>query len=1095
MRLRRQPGAAWLAVLSLWSGGQARGTDPPWRALEIRIEAEGARAAALERYLAVVADDQPWRRPAFEALVPPGEAAPRWRPLPGRYRAVCSVEGFAALFTAPFEVPAEAAEPREPLEIRCALQRLAYRSGQVMDESGAPLTGARLVPLHLAMAESPVALSQLGTAHLRRNLEAVTDAGGGFRVGGPAGSRASLWVEAAGFAPRLLTDVVFDSRAAALPPLHLERGGGLSVEAALAGGFNRSRYLIGLRLVGIVTSSDRATSEAALHAWLKPLPETGGFHGAWGSLPAGAYEVWLKKRAGSSGGPPLILGRVEVAVGSMSTLRIHVPGSQLASDEGAARPLRLLLRVGEVPLAGEAKAERWEGTKSEVVPIVAEPASGGLALSIRSGCREGWLYTVRLGDRASAAVPAEVCDEPARPVDLMPAAELRGRLRQPVGTPRPAQMAFAAWRCAELPGGPEPGLGRFPIALERDGRWRSAVPAGCVHLRLEASGFAPVAFASLGLARGGSRDLGTVEITPGGSLLARIVDGETGRAASGITALLLSASGLPEGVEALLAGRSPVVEAAALVDGRGWLQLRGVKPGSYSLVASGAAGRMLVSPLFAVAGGEELLLPDLELPATAGARLTVGAGVEALPKGAAVELAASYLPAGCRWAPVPRLRQALEIGEPLELSGLPPGRWRFEAVLRPPGGGRYTAGQVEADLAPASFAALDLPLRGRLYRGVVRLRGRPLAASVKLRPREEDAALAQAQSDREGRFTILLSQPGVYRASVWAEESALGVTVPRVLFDDPDEEVELRLPEGAVSGVVVDHEDRPMPEVWVFADGVESLLSGEEARPSLSSLGASARTDAAGHFELVGLAAGDWELRATLGRNRPASRKLDVKLGEDEVVPGLRLVIEEGRTLTAEARLGGRPAAGVSGSVLFLAADGGVLGLLAGFATDLEGKYRFEAPPGEIAYVQLVFQPTGAPVAAFRLPFAEELAVELPVLGGRVELELPNRELLGVDPSLLVLLHDDGASIPLGRLRTTSENLAPDGSGLLGLPALAPGRWRLVALESATDWQQLAVGQATGRVIESFDLAPGGEVRIALPATHQDLSATDPSPP
>ncbi len=1084
MSLRRQFGGAWLAALCVWSGSHALGNDPPGCPLEIRIEAEGARSPALEIYVAVVADDQPWQQPAAEALQALGAPLPRWRLPPGRYRVVCSLAGFAPLFTTPFEAPAEAAEPRRLIEIRCPLQPLAYRSGQVVAARGEPITGARLVPLHLAMAESPVALSQLGTAHLRRNLEAVTDGAGGFRIGGPSGSRVSLWVEAPGFAPRLLADVAIDAQAVALPPLHLERGGGLSVEAALAGGLDRGRYLIGLRQIGIVTSSDRATVEAALHAWLRPLPETGDFHGAWGSLPAGAYEVWLKERApGASGRPPITLGRAEVAVGApTTTLRIDLAGSQLASDEGAARPLRLLVRAGDVPTTGEARAERWMGMEPKAVPIVPEPASGGLALSIPSGCHEDWLYTVRLGDQVSAAVPAEGCAEPARPVALFPAAELRGRIRQPVGTPRPAQMEFAARRCAELPGGPELGVGRFPIALERDGRWRSAVPAGCVHLRFEASGFAPVAFASLGLGRGGSRDLGTVELAPGGSLLARIVDSETGRAASAIAAVLLSASGLPEGVEAMLAGRSPVAEAEASVDEQGWLQLRGVKPGSYSLVASGAGGRLLVSPLFAVAAGEELLLPDLELPAPATALLSVAAGSEALPEGATLELAASYLPAGCRWAPVPRFRQALKVGEPLDLSGLPPGHWRFEAVLLPSGGGRYTAGKVETDLAPASFTALELPLGGRLYRGVVRFRGSPLAASVKLRPWAAGAAQAQAQSDREGRFTVLLSQPGVYQASVWAGESALGVTVPRVLFDDPDEEVELRLPEGAVSGVVVDHEDRSMAEVWVFADGIESLLSGEEARPSLSSLGASARTDAAGHFELVGLAAGDWELRATLGRNRPASRKLDVKLGEDEVVPGLRLVIEEGRTLTLEARLGGRPAAGVLGSALFVAADGSVLGQVAGFSTDLEGKYRFEAPPGEIVYVLLHFQPASAPVTAFRLPFAAELVVELPPLGGNVELTLPPRELLGVDPSLLVLLHENGASIPLGRLRTASEKPAADGSGIVGLPALAPGRWRLVALDAATDWQYLAAGHAAGRVIESFDLVPGGQVHLALPA-------------
>lgn len=329
---------------------------------------------------------------------------------------------------------------------------------------------------------------------------------------------------------------------------------------------------------------------------------------------------------------------------------------------------------------------------------------------------------------------------------------------------------------------------------------------------------------------------------------------------------------------------------------------------------------------------------------------------------------------------------------------------------------------------------------------------------------------------------MLLARPGAYRATVWTADGAFEATVAEALFEEPEEEVELRLPEGTLSGVVVDRVGRPAADAAIFAQSAASAHDREEEGASRLPLRGFARADAAGRFEISGLAPAHWELRASLGRNRARSREVTVELGADEVVPGLRLVLEEGRPLTVEVRMGGRPMAGVPGSAWFLAADGELLGQLAGFATDLEGRYRFAAPPGEVAFVQLVLQPAAAPVASFRLAFAEELAVELPALGGRVELVVPAERLPGLDPSHLVLVHEGGASIPLGYLRAAGESRSADGSSVVALPLLTSGRWRLLALDSAADWRLLVVGQEIGRDLGSFDLAPGGAARVALPA-------------
>ncbi|HEU4580070.1 MAG TPA: carboxypeptidase-like regulatory domain-containing protein [Polyangiaceae bacterium] len=126
-----------------------------------------------------------------------------------------------------------------------------------------------------------------------------------------------------------------------------------------------------------------------------------------------------------------------------------------------------------------------------------------------------------------------------------------------------------------------------------------------------------------------------------------------------------------------------------------------------------------------------------------------------------------------------------------------------------------------------------------------------------------------------GRYDAFLEQ---------SPESAVPVILTR---DAPQREVHLRTPKAAtISGQLLDASHNPVADAWVRAYHREYRL------PELSAAGAPALTGPEGHFTIVGLVAGEYDIRAdsALGQARlervnGGSTRIELRLGSADALP------------------------------------------------------------------------------------------------------------------------------------------------------------------------------------------------------------------
>ena len=253
--------------------------------------------------------------------------------------------------------------------------------------------------------------------------------------------------------------------------------------------------------------------------------------------------------------------------------------------------------------------------------------------------------------------------------------------------------------------------------------------------------------------------------------------------------------------------------------------------------------------------------------------------------------------------------------------------------------------RIDVD-APASSVTLRLA-KAFTITGVVRVRGGEPVAGMDVRaqsPSKQPAPsdgrpgglvrptiTATARTDADGAFVLKGLAEGSYELRVDPDSSrgprpnVLPVTVPGVVAGRSDVVVEM--PPGLViSGTVVRADGSLAPTGRVSADiqrqkGVPNVADG--ARGSV------AITD--GHFEIVGLAAGTFDVKVNVEDH--AKKELTATSG----TTGLRIELFAGGTLQGRALLAdGTPAIGATASASGPAGDGWV-------RTDSEGRYTIRA--------------------------------------------------------------------------------------------------------------------------------------------------------
>lgn len=714
----------------------------------------------------------------------------------------------------------------------------------------------------------------------------------------------------------------------------------------------------------------------------------------------------------------------------------------------------------------------WRDAAWEVVPLAAPPDAPSGHFMAPESCFPGTLALVVGETRVSApwTLTEDRCQrQESLELPLLPRATVAGKLTVAEGETLPQTAELRVDRCAD-PGEARGAatLAHFPLAISELGAWVSPVPAGCVHLTVNAGDYAALSWWGLGLETGDREELQARRLIAGSSVLAGVISGTDGRALQDVRVELW-----PETeTRALWRERGPKssLKTAPVITGItgpwGWVRLPGLEPGHYALRLEAPSGAFTVTPPFELTQ-HEAVFEGLEIPPPARLEIAPEIEIEQLRVGrfsvwATPAVDGDELHDGARTVVAPA-------GESLVLEGLHPGIWKVRLSWGLEEFEEQELAQETVTLLPGEHRWLAMTVELPLYRGDVRYRGEPIEGTIAFRPRSRDLEAIDyptTRSDAEGEFALFLPGAGIYQIHVEDEERR--AMLARFEVGEPDEPLHVRLPEGRIEGWVIDEEGRPAPPGVVEARRLD--LFDEDLDPAILRQSASTRED--GTFALEALAEGTWDVQAVSEPLRSSTQSLS--LGPDQVISGIELVLGERYQLSGRAITDtGRPVAGATGWLTLDLRDG--ISAAQKFQTGTDGGFSLDLPdrPRYPFYVALAAP--GLPWSATRQPPAEWIELVLPEIGGRVELTLRGEEMSTRSLGGFVLQREDGGLLPPDLFGDSGQ--VGDNERTVVFPSLAPGHWRLVFVGSLEEALALMRGIAVP-ALTSFYVQPGQTVQV-----------------
>jgi hypothetical protein len=1101
-------------------------TQAPAR-VRITVSTSPGAGPPASPYVALVAETSPWSRPIEETVLT-GSREVSWQAPAGSYRIVAGAPGFSLEYGPAFDL-----EPGAPREETVKLTALQPVEGRVVAAGGAdkPIAGAIVSPLRNLVLGSPGRLSDLGERHLAGNFEAATDAYGRFRLLLRPRAGYVIAVRAEGWTPRFFPHVRLPDSAKALEGIELAPGASLAVDWRVAaasggasvpaaggnpGGYDR------LQLVPADgTYPEGLDLGAVLAVWARPVQGARGSGTAtWPSLPAGTYEVWAKAPpVGAHSLVPRRLAEVELEPGAAEKRTVEVPSAQLqvagAAGTAGGKELEALLpamprseleslRVHEWPSAARAGSD---GESERYVRFRAHAVSGGILLRFPGACRAGTELTLATDKRVGALGPLDLSRPDAcsgspagrRRLALYPRADLELAVRAERGSSLPPGGELEVRPCAQVradPGAPRLAMG-VPVALPEaggdqkpaagPGKIETPVPAGCLDLTLRVGEFAPLTWPGLNLEAGKPRDLGSFQLRLGAALLVRVLAAQDGRPLPGVKVSAVPTKAVEEVAQAAGAELSGLPAGAARAHaalegpatGRdGWVRLYGLPTGNRLTVLLLGPGRHLpaLSREVQLAPGEERVLDDLELGPPAALTVQVELSNELEADGA--EPYRVYLDRIDPRTPRLSLSEHVPRDGRVRFEEVLPGTWRVMALVRIAAGRPFPGGEDEVALTPGADSTARLELGNRVFRGQVTFEGLPVEGFMGLEPLSPpDRNGMTVRLDEKGKFRVPLEGPGTYsvRVTDTREDQFPDAVLPEVRFEDPDEPVEIHLPEGRIAGVVVDEKGRPVPGARVKSLSDLPVEQGEryhEARRL-------DRSGSDGQFAVRALAPGSWTLVAEAESGESLPRTFE--LGHDQDVDGVRLVVEtrtevHGKVVDAL----GRPVAGARLAITPQAEAVGEVPELTRTTTDGLGRFSVAtALVGRTANFQVV-EPGGS-ATAVRAELAKGILLELPPAGAPVVVSLPCSKRSPAVSGVYFFVSQDGAFLPFPSVgRVESESVSPC-RYVRTVRGLGVGLWHVVRMDTAGDESVLANG-AGGFLRSRAEVrsAPGRVVRVRV---------------
>jgi hypothetical protein len=983
-------------------------------------------------YLAIAADDQPWTRAAQETVAPAGSVT--WQVPAGTWRALAIASGYAEGMSDAFTVA-----DGVPLDVPIRLERLNHIDGFVTAQGGHPVGNAAVT----RSGNETGQLTRLGEEHRRANSTATTSEKGAFTALIPRSGSHMLVVEARGYAPAII-----DAATLAHPPqnvVSLTPGASLRVSWA-ADTVQRSEKVSLLPIDAALPTG--LTRERAASMWTRPVAEA-----RWDSLPAGTYQLVLRTgTSGSDAPPPAGLAEVVLAPGDDRVLRAELP----AAPSAAAAPARAIrIVVSDAPAGETLRLWQWrDGTREELHGQTGQVA-GGTLLAVDARCGAGTVIVVESKSAIGSISPDDDCGETRR-LSLAPRADLTAQVTAPRGMAIPRGGVLHLAKCPGVP-----AAAAIPFSVT-GGRIDAPAIAGCGEASLHFSGFVPLAVHGPIPDARAAKSLGALALVHGAAAALRVRSARDAEPQAGVRITAVRARDLAAARKELELERIGI--GIATTDAAGWARISGL-PEEHVVFVLQAPGRAFpqVSEPYELPAGEETLVDDLrlEVPSRVFVTVSVPKEIEGAVELDRVELYASghsHWPAG-----VPLRGLLAPSGAVVE--DVPHGTWRVNAAGRLKNGFVIKAAETTIDVLPGADANVTLNITDRLYHGRVRRGGAAVSGVLNLKPEQRAggrrAAVAPVTAD--GRFEVLLEDDGLYSVRL-QESTGGGVTLDRwIAFDDPEKEIAIELPDGRVTGRVVDSSGAPVPNVLVSGTQQVATPTG----------GVFARNTADGRFVLESVAAGNWELVAEsdAGRSEPVVLAFD-----DGQLDGVTLLLEPTSTIRIHATdVAGGPVSGAFIAAEFLGARAPVNDLR---TTNAQGLAQFRVTRAQQATpINLTVVTSDSRLSCALRRLDSDQTIVVPQSTG--EVRLIGREWRAREGVRSWLVSSSGCAVPFIGTRDERES---DGGTAKVFPRLAAGTWSFVETHTVEQHQALITGGAPRLMaIKTFTVQPGRTTTVLLP--------------
>jgi hypothetical protein len=1012
----RYPFAAFavLACFNLLPLRAATNTAP------VRVHVRAAGGALIRNaYVALVPVWRPLSRPLLETVAENGiwiALAPA-----GNYRLIAGANRFRE------ESRAVSVTADNGADLTIELHPLQQASGNVSDERGNPIAGVRIATVSAAIAPPLGTMSRLAADHLGSDWFTTTAKNGNWTLALPAGTTPLLY-EKTGYAAEWRLHKQDDPAAL---DVTLKKGAALHLIA------DRSDSDLVVTMVREDSNAGSGVpSDWQRQIWARWASTTTL---SWDSLQPGTYSIYAKypnpkffmQRAAK-------IGTVTLAPLESRELPVTLPSALVAAKsvatlfvEGATRK-----DVGD-----DVQAFGVSATGApQRIDLAEEEASGGLVFHLKDAeVRPPFsvvtpnLYVATFPDIAGAGNDPE--GQPLRGI-VHPRADAHLELHsaeKDVNLPLAGKGVLR--NCGKV--------NRVTVAAEiRQGKLaRFTAPAACANLTLFFDPFEPIIIETR--LKPGDQSLGRFVLRAAATADIHVVRDPGGEAVPGATVRVAARS------EAF--PRATVLIDEAVTGDDGWTHFSRLplyrdlrvtaqsKNDEKSLVADlrlEPHGHAVVDPL-AIPKPAELTV-DLKLDPEFRARFPAAQifKVSLHPSSPSIDRTEDH-------------QQILKDETSVHFAGLTPGIWRIRTAIR----AASTHAEVDSEdieLKTGETRRYLNMVKPLVFEGHVSAKGTRVPSRVTIldAPRTGTPRL-YVNSDANGVFYAMLAVPGIYSVEVarlFRSQTTQGVEFPvgEVDFSDPGRPVEIEIPQTHVVAHVRESE-RPVEQVLVSAvlrrDGNGDVQLMEPPRMV---------TDSNGQAIFDNLMPGTWTFAVRdKDTGRGAEKTMTIKEGDDaSVVLDLQwttaikgIVRDPGGTPLPFAHID-CAYTGVAGATVTAAGD-----------SDGEGKFSVDiSTPAPAAAFCSVIGPMGG-VDAFVASPNQTLDVTTPASAGTLQIPDWYQQ---QHPGMFWLGAADGRII---NLSAVAAKLGRFG-GPLVIAGLASGRWKLLRIESMSQWAALGAGMS-----------------------------------